>query len=55
MTHEKEPKRCMGNPDNYAECMKCLRMPKIPEEEEAQRWVDWRKMVIPCRMFRKGT
>lgn len=54
MTHGKEPKRCMGNPDNYSQCLKCLRVPKIPEEEETPRWVDWREMKVPCRMFRDG-
>jgi hypothetical protein len=43
---------CMGNPSVKAQCEKCARLPhNRNDEDEAVKWLDWKKMAAPCKEF----
>lgn len=43
---------CMGNPNCKAQCEKCARLPRSRiDEDEAVKWLEWKKMVAPCKEF----
>jgi hypothetical protein len=40
----------MGNPKDRAQCEKCMRLPRnVPDENDATKWLDWKKMSVPCK------
>jgi hypothetical protein len=40
--------RCMGNPECATQCAACRRLPRRPEAEDNERWIDWRTVTSPC-------
>ena len=43
---------CMSNPKDRGQCEKCARLPcNAIDEDDASKWLDWKKMAMPCKEF----
>ena len=49
-----ETKMCMGHPANRSQCEKCARLPQtIFDEDEAKKWINWKKVSVnPCADYK---
>lgn len=46
-------KRCMGTKRMEGRCDECKWLPRTPEDEEAEDWIEPSELPWPCPMFRQ--